>query len=109
VGNGREGRPCVKVEIEGETTEVNYRDMALIPLALDETKEVTIFPAKQFDVGEGKGKQLKVSVEGGVVGLIIDARGRPLGISDDDEKRIALLKNWNTALGIYPEEENSSH
>ena len=109
VGKGREGRSCVKVTIDNQTTDVNYRDMALIPLGLNETKEVTISPSKQFDVGEGKGKQIQVHVEGGVVGLIIDARGRPLDISDDDEKRIGLLKNWNQALNIYPETEKKNH
>jgi uncharacterized protein (TIGR01319 family) len=109
VGKGREGRTCVKVTMDGKTTEVNYMDMVLIPLDLGEKKEVTISPAKQFNMGEGNGKQIKAQVEGGVVGLIIDARGRPLEIPDDDAKRIALLKNWNKALAIYPETVTPGH
>jgi uncharacterized protein (TIGR01319 family) len=109
VGKGKEGRPCVKVTVDDKSVEVNYLDMALIPLGLGEKKEVTISPAKNFDMGEGNGKQTKVTVEGGVVGIIIDCRGRPLDLPGNDEKRIALLKNWNMALAIYPEIAKASH
>lgn len=101
VGKGKEGRLCVKVT--GDITkEVNYGDMVLIPLGVGEKKEVTITPAKSFNVGAGKGKQLNTIVEGGTVGIVIDARGRPLELPEDDKKRIEFLKKWNTALGIYP-------
>lgn len=104
VGKGKEGGLCVRVSLGDKTIEVNYSDMALIPLGLGENKEVTITPTKNFDVGAGKGKQLKTVVEGGVVGLIIDARGRPFEFPKDDMKRITLLKRWNKVLNIYPEE-----
>jgi hypothetical protein len=31
---------------------------------------------------------------------VIDARGRPLVLPADDEKRRELLRKWNTQLGI---------
>ncbi|TET78581.1 MAG: methylaspartate mutase [Candidatus Cloacimonadota bacterium] len=103
VGNGKEGRPCVTVSLEDKKIEVNYRDMVLIPLSVGEKKEVIITPTKSFDVGAGKGKQLKTLVDGGIVGLIIDARGRPFELPEDNSKRIELLTRWNNALAIYPE------
>lgn len=103
VGNGKEGRPCVTVSLEDKKIEVNYRDMVLIPLGVGEKKEVIITPTKSFDVGAGKGKQLKTLVDGGIVGLIIDARGRPFKLPEDNSKRIELLTRWNNALAIYPE------
>ena len=103
VGNGKEGRPCVTVSLEDKKIEVNYRDMVLIPLGVGEKKEVIITPTKSFDVGAGKGKQLKTLVDGGIVGLIIDARGRPFELPEDNSKRIELLTRWNNALAIYPE------
>lgn len=103
VGNGKEGRPCVTVSLEDKKIEVNYRDMVLIPLGVGEKKEAIITPTKSFDVGAGKGKQLKTLVDGGIVGLIIDARGRPFELPEDDSKRIELLTRWNNALAIYPE------
>lgn len=103
VGNGKEGRPCVTVSLEDKKIEVNYRDMVLIPLGVGEKKEAIITPTKSFDVGAGKGKQLKTLVDGGIVGLIIDARGRPFELPEDNSKRIELLTRWNNALAIYPE------
>ncbi|TET16609.1 MAG: methylaspartate mutase [Candidatus Cloacimonadota bacterium] len=103
VGKGREGRSCVQVAIDNKTIAVNYLDMALVPLKPGEKKQVTISPAKGFDIGAGSGKQITATIEGGIVGLIIDGRGRPLELPEDAKKRIALLKRWNAALGIYPE------
>ncbi len=103
VGKGREGRPCVQIIIDNKTVAVNYLDMALVPLKPGEKKQVTISPAKGFDMGAGSGKQITATIEGGIVGLIIDGRGRPLELPEDAKKRITLLKRWNAALEIYPE------
>ena len=102
VGRGKEGQPCVKISIEDKKVEVNYSDMALVPLAMGEKKEIVITPSKNFDAGAGRGKQLTTTIEGGVVGLIIDARGRPFELPEDDKKRIELVSKWNKALEIYP-------
>jgi len=103
VGTGKEGTPCVNVSIGDKKIDVNYGDMALTPLGVAEKKEVLITPTKKFDIGAGKGKFLKKVIEGGVVGLIIDARGRPLHLPEDEKKRIDALKRWDKALEIYPE------
>jgi hypothetical protein len=39
-------------------------------------------------------------VKGGVCGVIIDARGRPIYLPTDKKKRQALLQKWNSELGI---------
>jgi hypothetical protein len=41
-------------------------------------------------------------VEGGVVGIIIDARGRPLALPEDDTERRRKLVDWMIALDMYP-------
>ena len=66
----------------------------MIPLGVGEKAEVTITPARGFDVGEGNGRPRTIEVEGGIVGRIIDCRGRPLALPSDDEKRIQKLKEW---------------
>lgn len=43
-------------------------------------------------------------VTGGVVGLILDARGRPFEPPKDRAARVARLREWNAALNVYPEE-----
>jgi hypothetical protein len=56
-------------------------------------------------MGQGKGKAIEATVRGGIVGLIIDARGRrPFDLPKDDTKRIEKLRAWNKALDIYPRE-----
>jgi hypothetical protein len=101
VGIAKEGEPCVTLTMEkGEAISVKFGDLRLIDLGPGETDRVTIAPARGFDVGEGKGKARTVTVEGGAVGLIIDARGRPITLSPDPEPRIRKLTQWLTALNL---------
>jgi hypothetical protein len=39
-------------------------------------------------------------VQGGVAGVIIDTRGRPLQIPSEDSARVAKLKEWFRAMNI---------
>jgi len=103
VGNSvKEGQVVVTVNIGDKTYQVKYGEMKLIPLGPGETVEAEIIPAKGFDVGAGKGKAVTTKLEGGVVGIIIDGRGRPLTLPEDHGKRIAKLKEWFTELDVYP-------
>jgi uncharacterized protein (TIGR01319 family) len=111
VGRGKEGQPCVRVRVEGpggtKEAEVKFGDMALLPLPEDgEARvKVTAEPERGFDLGAGKGKSVTRDVRGGVVGLIVDARGRqPFELPADPKKRIDRLRAWNRTLGIYPKE-----
>ncbi|HDI83735.1 MAG TPA: methylaspartate mutase [candidate division WOR-3 bacterium] len=100
--SAKEGQVVVTVNIGDKTYQVKYGEMKLIPLGLGETVEAEIIPAKGFDVGAGKGKPVTTKLEGGVVGIIIDGRGRPLTLPEDHGKRIAKLKEWFTELEVYP-------
>ena len=100
--SAKEGQVVVTVNIGDKTYQVKYGEMKLIPLGLGETVEAEIIPAKGFDVGAGKGKPVTTKLEGGVVGVIIDGRGRPLTLPEDHGKRIAKLKEWFTELEVYP-------
>ncbi len=108
VGAGKEGQTVLRVMLEragGKKEEfaVPYGYLRLVPLADGERVEAVLKPEKQFDVGEGKGRERKVSLRGGVVGLIFDCRGRrPFALPEDRTRRIAKLTEWNEALGIYP-------
>jgi len=107
VGTAKEGDPCVTVTAtlpDGQQVEksVPYGSIDTIPLA-DGFAEVVIRPARGFDVGEGRGHEVKATLEGGVGGLIIDARGRqPLYLPEDTENRIRKLLEWYKALDVYP-------
>jgi uncharacterized protein (TIGR01319 family) len=108
VGTGKDGIPCVDVRLEmpdGTTQErsLNLGEMAVIPLGVDEKAKAMIRPARKFDAGAGRGKEFHTDIRGGVTGVIIDARGRPLSLPEDKIQRVKKLTNWNQALGIYPE------
>ena len=45
----------------------------------------------------GKGGRLRVNA--GVTGVVIDARGRPIRLPQDDEMRVAKLHQWQSILG----------
>ena len=100
VGTMRPGETAVTIRINGSETRVPFGSIEVLPLGVGEQAEVEILPGRGLDVGAGKGRPRRATVEGGVVGLIIDARGRPLQLPGDPEARIAKLTEWHQALGL---------
>ena len=100
VGTGKEGDPCVTVTGDGLNVEVKVGGMAVIPLGRGEFKEVTVSPARGFDVGAGKGKSVTKKLEGGTVGIMIDGRGRPFHLPTDKAERVKKLRQWLQAMGL---------
>jgi hypothetical protein len=54
-----------------------------------------------FDFGAGPGKPITRKVRGGPLGVIFDARGRPLALPTDLSERRACLNKWIKALRVY--------
>jgi len=79
-----------------------YGTIEVIPLPEGANAKVEIRPTSRFDFGQGSGKTLDLTVEGGVAGIIIDARGRPIHFPEDDQKRIKQINEWFNALNAYP-------
>ena len=100
VGTGKPGDACVTVTGDGVNVEARVGSMAVIPLGRGEFKDVTVTPAKGFDVGAGKGKAVTRKLEGGTVGIMIDARGRPFSLPTDGAERIKKLREWLEAMGL---------
>ena len=110
VGDGKEGSNVVKVKIEygngkSEEHQGKYGDIKLIPLALNETAKVHLHPEKGFDVGDGRGKIVETTVSGGIVGVVLDCRGRPFRLPEDKRKRMEALNTWFTATDLYPQKQ----
>jgi uncharacterized protein (TIGR01319 family) len=82
--------------------DMTYGAIKKISLGAHQKASVEIKPAKGFDVGAGPGEDYTVEVEGGVVGLILDTRGRPLSFPVDNEQRKQKLLEWFKALDAYP-------
>jgi hypothetical protein len=75
-------------------------EMRLEPLGVGETARLTATPARGIDLGQGRGRTLEATVHGGVVGIIFDARGRPLVVPE--RNRAEAVKSWADALSAYP-------
>jgi uncharacterized protein (TIGR01319 family) len=107
VGEGKEGTNVLKMKIEydgGKREEHlgKYGEVKLIPLPVNKKAKISLHPEKGFDVGNGKGKEIEVAVQGGVVGTILDCRGRPFRLPQDKRKRIEQLNKWFAETGLYP-------
>jgi hypothetical protein len=110
IGAGKPGQPCVTVEITvpGQPPVARsfpFGELALLPLPDAGRVRIDATPERGFDLGLGRGKPLHAQVRGGVVGLIVDTRGRqPFELPADPATRIARLRAWARALGLYPRE-----
>lgn len=94
----------VGVTISGDLTEtVPFGELRRYPLGVGQKARVTIQPERRLDMGAGRGHPVETEVEGGVVGLVVDTRGRPLEVSNTSTERVASLKKWFQALEVYPE------
>ncbi|MBS1715923.1 MAG: glutamate mutase L [Armatimonadetes bacterium] len=99
-GNCKSGEVAVTVTGPGINESVQAGTIKVVPLGRDQFAEVTITPHRNMDVGAGKGKPRPFKLEGGTVGVIIDARGRPLALPSDDGARIMKLREWLTAMSL---------
>ncbi len=99
-------RPCFRYKIDGKTLkesgEMMTGDLKLFPLGLGETARVHVEPARGFDLGAGPGTPLEREVRGGMVGLILDARGRPLLLPSERSACRQAMTKWVTAMKLYP-------
>ncbi|MCB2214413.1 glutamate mutase L [bacterium] len=93
----------VQVEKEDGTSfdvEVTQGTLRRVVLQVDEPAMLNLSPAPDTDVGfggPGVGGRLKVT--GGALGVVLDARGRPLKLPAEEEARVALLQRWHWTLG----------
>jgi len=89
----RDGRQAT-VDVMGGTIKV-------IPLSFNEQAALTLTPGPTVDVGLGPGERARAAeeIDGGLIGLIIDARGRPLSLPTNEAERHTRLAQWLQAVG----------
>ena len=79
--------------------EVKFGGLEILPLANGQSARLSLQPLHRADAGLGAGKSGVVTVTGGALGVVIDARGRPLQIPSDPVRRRELMKRWSYAVG----------
>jgi uncharacterized protein (TIGR01319 family) len=90
---------------DGQTSEYKIKagEMEVIPLGVGETLDCRVQPhGGNIDVGGGKGHAVEAKLHGGLVGVILDGRGRPIEFPDDEAERIKALTSWIEAMNAYP-------
>ncbi len=81
---------------------LNGGELNVIPLAIGEVAKIHVKPRWGFDMGNGDGKEFEGEVNGGVVGVIFDTRGRPFTLPKDNSERVNVVKSWYKAMNLYP-------
>lgn len=105
VGTAKEGEPVLRAKLTYPSKqvlnlEVTYGSIEVIPLPAGQKATLELRPSRQFDIGWGRsGRGAVAEVDGGALGVIIDARGRPLQVPQDEEVRRRLLQEWRWNIG----------
>lgn len=82
------------------TVDVEQGSLRRLVIPAGVSAELELAPSRGTDVGFGEpglGGRLKVT--GGTLGVVIDARGRPIQLPDEDDVRIETLRRWLWTLG----------
>jgi uncharacterized protein (TIGR01319 family) len=80
--------------------EIGWGSLEVIPLPLGEQASLELRPLKGFNLGAGPGKKRVIKrLVGGMMGLIVDARGRPIVLPADPAQRLEKVKRWYQDIG----------
>ena len=105
-GQAKKGSSCLEISVNMPSGIVEDTipagELKLYKVGMDEVVQVKIQPNRHFDAGAGNGQVVETEVRGGVVGLVIDTRGRPLEMSADTAQSVEDLKTWLQTLDVYP-------
>lgn len=105
ISNARPGIPILRLKVtyqSGDETsfEVKQGSLETLPLPLGQSARIRLLPFQKTDVGMGgPGRGGSLRVVGGALGVVIDARGRPLRLPADPLRRSDLYKKWLWTLG----------
>ncbi len=104
-GVARPGRTVMAVELalpDGTTQQFTMTggELRRIPLAAGATARVTVRPARGFDAGAGPGVPFTRALAGGISGVILDARGRPLPFDANAAANAAVRARDAAALDL---------
>ncbi len=100
------GTPIIKVRVEykdGTYTEdqIIKGSITKLPVSTGQIVKIFIEPISPLDMNQfGKNIDKGVITQGGLCGVIFDARGRPIQLQKNLDERIDQFKTWYKSLGI---------
>jgi hypothetical protein len=104
--NTRLGTPVLNARLtnrNGNETRVEIKqgDLDIMPLPVGQSGRLFLEPLNHADLGLGSRppRDDGIPVNGTAMGVVIDARGRPLRFPADDAKRHELIKKWLWTVG----------
>jgi uncharacterized protein (TIGR01319 family) len=106
-GEARPDKPILRVQgtLRGQAIDrtLSFGELHLLEATREDVFEGTAHPLQgTIDAGSGPGKVHAFQAKGGVVGIAIDTRGRPIVVPEGDA-RVPAVQRWSHALGEYPE------
>ena len=104
LGRARLGERVLRARVTpdgGADSEFDVRcgDLQVVPLAPGQEADVELRLRRGYEVGPGyRRRGGKLRVRGGLVGLVLDARGRPLKLAVDAGERVREACQWLSAI-----------
>lgn len=104
VSKSNYGIPILRVKLTrddgtNQSSEVRMGNLQVLPLETGHTGRLELRPLRRADIGLGPGRGGVLDVIGSSLGVVIDARGRPLRLPADDNQRHLLLRKWLQTVG----------
>ncbi len=105
-GQVKPGKDVLKytIDLPGNRQEgvLKQGEVKVFPLGHDQEADAVFEPLSKTDLGKGRGTTVETRISGGEVGVVLDARGRPLmTVSDDKSERIMQMLGWLENLDVY--------
>ncbi len=79
--------------------DVKFGGLEILPLPSGQSARLSLQPLQRADAGFGPGRSGSITVTGGAMGVVFDARGRPLHFPSDPVRRRELIKKWYYTVG----------
>jgi len=104
VGQARPGTPVLRINISYDNgdengLEIKQGELRLIPISPGQPARLQLTPLQQFDIGMGSpGRGGSLRLTGSALGVVVDARGRPLQLPANPAERRQRLASWSAGL-----------
>jgi len=104
ISKNREGQISLRVKIQPAGSgvmdlEVQHGTLELVPLMPGQKASIQVHTVGRVSLGGNRAGVFKAEIEGGALGLIIDARGRPMTLPADTDKRRTKVQQWYWDMG----------